>query len=85
MFWGSISRFYGKGPCIFGEKNWGATTFTSYCQHVVPIIHDYTFRGKLLFMQDNASGHGSGATREEWDERVFTLFWPANSSDLKFN
>lgn len=83
MFWGSISGLYGKGPGLFWEKDWGTITAASYSQHIVPIVHQYCDRWKLVLMQDNASGHAARATIEELrSQGVYPIFWPANSPDL---
>lgn len=62
MFWGAISGWYGKGPGLFWEKDWGTITSESYCQHIVPILADYCNRTRLFFMQDNSLGHAAQAT-----------------------
>lgn len=80
---GGISGAYGKGPGLFWEKNWSTITSESYCQHVVPIIIEYTSSQRLILMQDNASGHAAKATISEMIYRgVRPIVWPANSPDL---
>lgn len=83
MFWGGISGAWGKGPGRFWEKDWGKITSESYCQHIVPLVAEYTSRWRLTLMQDNASGHAAKATMEEMERKgIRPIFWPANSPDL---
>jgi transposase len=84
MFWGSISGLYGKGPAVFWEKDWGTITSASYCQHITPILAEYSsfYRG-LILIQDNVSGHSAQATMQDLQARgIIPIFWPANSPDL---
>jgi len=82
MFWAGISGF-GKGPCIFWEKDWGTITSESYCNHIVPIMAEYVSQTRLIPMQDNASGHAAQATLAFMREKgLVPIFWPANSPDL---
>jgi transposase len=83
MFWGSISGLYGKGPCLFWEKDWGKITSASYCEHVVPILYTYLDRNRLSLMQDNAPGHSARATLDDLRARgIAPIVWPALSPDL---
>ena len=55
----------------------------SYCEHIVPVLHTYLDRMRLVFMQDNAPGHGAKATQDDLRARSITpIFWPVLSPDL---
>jgi transposase len=83
MFWGSISRLYGKGPGIFWEKDWGSITSTSYLQRIVPVVQDYALQRWLIYMQDNASGHSAKATIQALKViGIKPIFWTSLSPDL---
>ncbi|RWA09641.1 hypothetical protein EKO27_g5442 [Xylaria grammica] len=87
MFWGSFSG-YGKGPGIFWEKKWGFINQASYCEHIIPVVHDWIQQNeangvRLTYMQDNAPGHRAKGTVDELATRgIQTLQWPPLSPDL---
>jgi transposase len=83
MFWGCFSDTT-KGPCLFWEKEWKTINKESYCEGVVPLVHDWLrLNPHLQFMQDGASGHSAAYTQEELHERgIYPIFWPAYSPDL---
>ena len=39
MFWGCFSLKYGKGPCLFWEKEWGTITAETYSARIIPLIY----------------------------------------------
>jgi len=83
MFWGCFAGGV-KGPCLFWEKEWGSINKISYCERIVPLIHEWIrMNPHLHFMQDGAPGHSAASAKEELSERgIITIFWPAYSPDL---
>ncbi len=87
MFWGCISRKYGKGLGLFWEKDWGSITAKSYQEHTFPVIWNYIWRetidAGLAFQQDGGPGHNAKATLAYMADRgIIPIFWPAFSPDL---
>lgn len=84
MFWGCFSGRAGKGPGLFWEKDWGSINGETYCQHTVPIIDGWLrMHPGHVFMQDNAPGHASKDTLEEFTDRhIIVITWPPFSPDL---
>ena len=84
MFWACFSGNGIKGPHLFWEKDWGSINSESYIAHTIPIIQGWIrMNPDLIFMQDNAPGHASKATRAEILAReIPIIFWPAYSPDL---
>ena len=63
MFWGCISGRYGKGDCLFWEKEWGNINANSYCEHTLPVVQEYMrLHPGLSFQQDNAGPHAAAFT-----------------------
>ena len=85
MFWACFNGTT-KGPCLFWEKAWGTINKLSYCEHIVPIIHEYTQQHPTLqFMQDHAPGHAAAYTQQEMRQRGIKIIeWPPFSPDLNF-
>ncbi|CAK37236.1 uncharacterized protein An01g10550 [Aspergillus niger] len=88
MFWASFYNNF-KGPCLFWEKEWGTINAEGYIDRIVPIIDGYVRlverneHQRLQIMQDNAPGHASKTTIQEFNERgIFPIIWPAFSPDL---
>jgi DDE superfamily endonuclease/Helix-turn-helix domain len=84
MFWGSYSVKYGKGPCLFWEKDWGSITAEKYSEKVVPLVCGwFRMHSGQIFMQDNASSHVAALTRKELEERNIPIYdHPPFSPDL---
>jgi hypothetical protein len=84
MFWGCFSGGLGKGPSLFWEKNWGPINKESYCERIVPLIHEWlTVHPELRLMQDGAPESSAQYTKTELQSRgVTTIFWPPCSPDL---
>jgi hypothetical protein len=86
MFWGCISRKYGKGPGLFWEKDWGSITAKSYQEYTFPMVWNYIYRSGnsgLEYQQDGGLGHNAKATIEYMADRgIVLIFWPAFSPDL---
>ena len=83
MFWGCFSRST-KELCVFWKKEWDKINKKFYCEHIVPVIHDWMrMKQNLFFMQNNASGHAAKYTREELENRdIRVIDWSSYSSDL---
>ena len=70
IFWGSISGGRGKGPCLFGEKEWGTINKQSYCERIVPLVHCWMrLNSDLVLMHDGAPGHAAKETIKELEEK----------------
>lgn len=84
MFWGSYSVKYGKGLCLFWEKEWGTITAEKYLEKVIPLVDGwFRMHPGQVFMHDNASPHAAELTREEILERGIPLYdHPPFSPDL---
>ena len=84
MFWGCFSAKYGKGPCLFWEKEWGKITGETYSSRVVPLICGWLrLHPDQTFMHDNATPHTAHITTEELKERNIPLLsHPPFSPDL---
>lgn len=84
MFWGCISRKYGKGRGLFWEKEWGTITTKTYCEYTIPALLNYLFNHPgLSYQQDGGAGHNAVATLAllaSWG--VVPIFWPPFSPDL---
>lgn len=83
MFWGCFSG-YGKGPCLFWEKEWGSIDAEGYCERIVPLIDGWCrLYPDHEFMQDNAPSHHASETIQELKERgIKVISWPPYSPDL---
>lgn len=84
MFWGCFSLKFGKGPCLFWEKEWGTITAEAYSTRIVPLICGWLrLHPGQIFMQDNAKPHVAKATMEELGARGIRTFpHPPYSPDL---
>ena len=84
MFWGSFCGKYSKGPGLFWEKSWGTISSGTYCQRIVPLIHEYLWtHPDLIFIQDEARSHTARATIKDLQERGITVIcWPPYSPNL---
>lgn len=84
MFWGLISRKYGRHTSLFWEKDWETIIAGSYASIILPRVEEI-LRGypELQFQQDNAKGHSATFTQQVLRIIGITpLFWPTNSPDL---
>ena len=92
MVWACIGGDGSKGPLLIWDRSiWGNFTSESYIQRILPLVQQFImeheiFRvgiGNALFMQDGASSHRAGSTKQAFHERgIRLLWWPANSPDL---
>jgi hypothetical protein len=84
MFWGSISRKYGRHRGLFWEKDWETINEGSYSGIIIPIIQEVLQQyPDLSFQQDNAKGHASAFAKSVFAAiGIEPIFWPANSPDL---
>ena len=84
MFWGSISRKYGRHKGLFWEKDWETINEGSYSRIIIPIVDDILRQyPELQFQQDNAKGHASTFTKSVIAAvGLRVIEWPPCSPDL---